>query len=389
MITDTDTFPAEPASDFICPQCQAKVNACEVVCPECGVDLAWAAALAERQVLAAMPAAAGATNKGDVLLPRFGEYLLRRGYITDPQLQAALTRQREAALLGSPQTIGQALFEMGAVSREQLDLASIEQVKQLQEALQASNRHLERRVNERTLALQQALQQLAALSELKANLVGNLSHNLRSPVVPIQGYGTLLAYERLGPLTEAQREAVDIILRSVTHLESVINEMGQLSSNLRGQVQVQAATFALPSLVERLKTFFAPKAASAGIQLLFDVVPDLPFASGDIEKIWWVLFQLFDSALKPMSDGGELALTAEATASRIKVTVRDTGPSIPPTQLDEILHLPLEFISRLADSRGWALAQIKRIVEAHGTRFSVEARPEQGTTVAFELPVAD
>jgi len=192
MANDDSPQPTDPASAFLCPQCQKPVEMHDVVCSSCGVDLAFAAALAERQVLASVPAAAGTPFKGDLLLPRFGEHLLRRGFITEQQLADALARQREAALRGTQHTIGQVLLEMGVVTREQLDLASIEQVRQLQDALQAANRHLEHRVADRTRALQQALQRLAALSELKSNLMSNLSHSLRSPVVPIRGYSSML-----------------------------------------------------------------------------------------------------------------------------------------------------------------------------------------------------
>ena len=388
MIPNLPASPTASVSHFVCPQCQAQVDVSDAACPACGVDLVWAAALAERQVLATMPPTADAPYKADLLLPRFGEYLLRRSYITEAQLQAALTRQREAALRGTQQTIGQTLSEMGIVTREQLDSASIEQVRQLQDALQASNRHLEHRVTERTQALQQALQQLAAIAELKSNLVGNLSHSLRSPVVPIRGYCSLLADERLGPLTPAQREALTIVLRSVAQMETAINEMGQFTTNLRGQVLIQPSTVFVPDLVERLRLCFNAKAAAAQVQLNFEVATGLPPASADVEKVWWTLFQLFDHALKLMSAGDELTLTAKVASDHVAVTVSDSGPSIPPTQLDEILRLPPEFISRLADGRGWSLAQIKRIVEAHGTRFSVESRPERGTTVSFELPAA-
>ncbi len=387
MATDVPAQPTDPAPTYLCPQCQKPVEAHDVVCSACGVDLAWAAALAERHVLASVPAASGAPFKGDLPLPRFGEYLLRHGYIAEPQLADALLRQREAALRGVQQTIGQVLLEMGVVTREQLDLASIEQVRQLQDALQTANRHLEHRVADRNRALQQALQQLEALSELTSNLIGNLSHSLRSPVVPIRGYSTMLIEGRLGPLTNSQRDAVETMLRCVNQLENAINEVGQFSANLRGQVRIQPAPLAVAEAVERLRRIFTPRAEAAQIHLQISLPPDLPFLSADADKVWWSLFQLFDQALKFLAAGDELSLTVSMAEGKVRFTVRDMGPSIPPAQIEEILHLPPEFISRLADMRGWSLAQVRRIVEAHGTRFSIESQPERGTTVWFELPV--
>jgi signal transduction histidine kinase len=242
-------------------------------------------------------------------------------------------------------------------------------------------------VADRTRALQQALQQLAALSELKSNLVGNFSHSLRSPVVPIRGYSSMLVEGRLGPLTNSQRDAIETMLRCVNQLESAINEIGQFSANLKGQVRIQPALLSVAELVERLKLFFTPKAEAAQIHLHFNLAPNLPSLSADAEKVWWALFQLFDQALKLTGAGDKLTLTVSAAEGKVKFVVHDMGPGIGPAQCDEILHLPPEFISRLADTRGWSLAQVRRIVEAHGTRFFIESRPEGGTTVWFELPV--
>lgn len=386
MVTDVSSQSTELASALFCPQCQTKVEVWDVACPACGVDLAWAAAQAERQVLASIAPAASKPQAVEAPMPRFGEYLLRRGYVTQEQLSLALTRQREAARQGVSQIIGQTLFEMGAVSREQLDAASVEQSQELKDALHAAHQHLESAVADRTRALQQALQQLAAISELKANLAGNLVHSLRSPVVPIRGYSSMLVEERLGPLTDSQREAIDIILRCVNQLETAINEMGQLSAALKGQVHLHPARVSVPELAERLKRIFGPKAEAAQVQLHLDAPPDLPWLSADPEKVWWALYQLFDQALQAMPKGGELALTVSAAEGNVTFCVQDTAPGLSPAQVDEILRLPPEFISRLVDSRGWSLAQVKRIVDAHGARFTIESQPARGTAVWFELP---
>src|SRR5436190_21134829 len=109
---------------FSCPQCRTPVQVGEVTCHACGVDLALAAVLAERRVLAFIPTTSAPPETTP--LPRFGEFLVSGGYITAPQLQEALTRQREAAALGSHKTLGLVLIRLGTMTREQLELASIE-----------------------------------------------------------------------------------------------------------------------------------------------------------------------------------------------------------------------------------------------------------------------
>jgi predicted amidophosphoribosyltransferase len=116
---------SEVLTALVCPQCSAPVKVDDSQCPRCGVDLALAAALAERQVLASLPRARDLPFVADVILPRFGEFLLNHRYITEDQLHAALIRQHESAAAGRKITIGQILLEMSAVTREQLEWASI------------------------------------------------------------------------------------------------------------------------------------------------------------------------------------------------------------------------------------------------------------------------
>lgn len=288
MTTDEKLPFADLSAAFLCPQCHQAIEVCDTACPACGVDLAWAAALAEQQILATLPAAAG------------------------------------------------------------------------------------------TQALQQALQQLAALSELKASLVSNLSHALRSPVVPIRGYSSMLVEGRLGPLTPSQQDAIETILRCANQLDATIDQMGQFTANLKGQLKLQPTRVLIPSLVERLEHACAPRARAAQVNLRFDVAPNLPPVSADSEKIWWVLFQLFDHPLQRMTAGDTLTLTITTGEGRVRFTVQDTAPNLPLTPHDEL--------SQLAQARGCSLAQIRRIVEAHGTRFTLESQPERGTTVWFDLP---
>ena len=88
--------------------------------------------------------------------------------------------------------LGQALIDLKLMERAELDQAVTEQIIQLRSALQAANRTLERRVEERTAELQKALERVSELSQLKANFISNISHELRTPLTHIKGYMELL-----------------------------------------------------------------------------------------------------------------------------------------------------------------------------------------------------
>jgi two-component system cell cycle sensor histidine kinase PleC len=388
-LSDIPSRPGASTSRLACPDCGASVAANDLVCPACGVSLAWAATLAERRVLSNLPSAENAPVPAGVALPRFGEFLLRRGNITEVQLQVALQTQQADLERGQQQTIGQILFEMGAVTRAQLDQASFEQVRQLQEALQQSNRQLEQKVAERTRELQQALQQLAVLSDLRVNFVTNISHILRTPLTSIKGYSALLAGGHMGQLSESQLRAAETISQSAVRLEETVNEILHFIPGAKGRVRIQRGELKLQDLVDRLQASFGSKAVASNVRLRFDVAPDLPALWADAEKIRWGLFQLFDYAVKFTPPGGEVALEACLTDSRVRVSVRDGAPDLPPDTLDDAAQSLPDIPDHLVENVSLGLALVRRIVEAHHAQLDVESLPQAGTIYAFALPRAD
>jgi signal transduction histidine kinase len=390
-VPDLDSTQPGPALRFQCPQCLAAVRATDLLCPACGINLALAAVLAERQVVATTTPEPAEPPQAQLFLPRFGEFLVQNGYVNEEQLQVGLARQTEAAAQGILITIGQVLLSMGVLSREQLDQAGIQQVKELQATLHEQNRQLEQRVAERTQELQEALNKLAELNELKANFVANISHELRTPLVPIKGYTTLFTSGNLGALSPQQQEAFEVIMRSVERLEELVTELIQFASSVKGEMTIAPSVVGLHDLAARLQEYFAPRAATGDVRLLIELPTSLPLASADGEKIYWVLFQLLDNAIKFTPAGGQVTLGAEARAQRLHISVRDTGIGIASNRISEIFQ-PFHQLSgdsdQLVDGTGLGLALVKRIVEAHDSRVEVVSQPGRGSTFTFSLPIA-
>ena len=144
-----------------CPVCGTLVDAQARQCPQCGVELALAAAIAERAVKSAMAVEPTMPITPEILVPRIGDYLRERGVLSQEDLQHALDYNRALAAKGESRLVGQVLLELGLVDRETLDQVITEQILRLQDALQQANRQLEQRVRERTRELQSALNRLS------------------------------------------------------------------------------------------------------------------------------------------------------------------------------------------------------------------------------------
>jgi len=386
--------PTAPSPSFplVCPQCRSTIQPDDITCPVCGVDLALAAALAEREVLAFTPARAAAPYVSDVILPRFGEYLLRNGYINEAQLQIALDRQHELAVQGVKQTIGQILLGMGAVTRVQLDVASIQQTQELQASLQAKNRELEQSIARNKEELRQAMQKLAELSQLKANFISTITHELRTPLSHIKGYRDLMARGVMGPLTHDQKEALTIIGRATEKLDGLVNDLIRFASGAKSGMALRQTPASPDDLLERVLEVSAPKAAEDNIALNSEIPSPLPPTLADWEQIYWVLFQLLDNAIKFTPDNGTVTLIATVQDRRLRLSVRDTGIGIPAGRIEELFepfHQLDGATTRRYGGMGLGLALVRRIVEAHQARIEVESEVGRGSTFSFELPLAE
>lgn len=380
------------AASHPCPRCAAAVPVRAVTCPNCGVDLALAAVLLERMALSAVPAEPGTPFVGDAMLSRFGEFLMKKGYINESNLDAALQRQRELASGGVRETLGQVLLEMHILTREQLELASVEQVQDLQNALRQVNAQLEQRVADRTRELQSAYQRLAELDRLKGNFIANISHELRTPLTKIKGFNALLAAGDLGPLGPDQVQAVEIMGRGAQELERLISDLIQFASGARGEMVLRLAPTAIGEIFERIAAQAADKAVRRGVRIEVRTADDLPMVSVDAEKIRWVLNQLLDNAIKFTPRDGTVTLGAELIDDRMLVSIADTGPGIEADKLPELFaafHQIDGSTTRQQGGTGIGLALVKMIIEAHESDVHAESEPGHGCRFSFDLRLAE
>jgi hypothetical protein len=173
----TQTQSPQTDKTILCPRCNTPTTMNNVRCPNCGAHLATAVARSAVEKASAAVTEVGLPYEADRPLPRFGEFLMENGDITRTQLEAALTRQ--TAVPGQHRTIGQILLEMGAVNREQLDRASLAQVRQFQTAMQESREQLALQTK-RTQQMEEALVKIAELNLGTGRMVTEISNRLRT-----------------------------------------------------------------------------------------------------------------------------------------------------------------------------------------------------------------
>jgi signal transduction histidine kinase len=324
------------------------------------------------------------------LVPRIGESLIDKGLITPENLQKALEYQQQKILSDEPCLIGQALVELGYVDQTTLDQVVIEQIFILHKMLRETNSQLEKRVEERTAELQNALIKLTELNQLKSNFISNISHELRTPLTHIKGYLELLTDQSLGPITPQQQEALDVLQRSENRLETLINNLIQFTLASKGELSLEVHPTQLIEIFEPVLDQVKTKVEAKHINFEASISEINHQLLVDQEKISWIISQLIDNAIKFTPKGGQVVVQSSyANAGLITIAVMDTGIGMPQERMAEIFE-PFHQLDGSATRRfagtGLGLAMVRRIIEAHGFQIKVQSVVGKGSRFEFSLP---
>lgn len=324
-----------------------------------------------------------------MLIPRLGEYMVQKGLLSERDLQNALAFQNEQRSRGKQILLGQAMMELKLIERDALDQVITEQFLQLREALQASNRNLEQRVRDRTAELKEALERLSELNRMKANFVANISHELRTPLTHAKGYLDLLVTESFGKISKDQRDALEVIQRSIEKLEGLIEDLIMFSLATRGEMSMKLETVDIHQLAALAVKSARPKAEERGVSVDMAAAENLPTVQADAQKIGWVLNQLINNGIKFTPSGGSvLVKLSEEADNLVMISVADTGIGIPVSRKHEIFE-PFHQLdgssTRHYGGTGLGLSLVREIVEAHGSLLDVQSEEGKGSVFKFPL----
>jgi signal transduction histidine kinase/DNA-binding response OmpR family regulator len=236
--------------------------------------------------------------------------------------------------------------------------------------------------------LDQLYQQLTSASQHKSEFLANMSHELRTPLNAIIGFSEVLTERMFGELNERQEEYLNDILSSGRHLLALINDILDLSKVEAGQMELELGTFSLPEALDNGLTMIRERAGNHGIALSLDVDPAVDSIEADERKVKQIVFNLLSNAVKFTPDGGQVDVSARVVDGVLTLAVRDTGIGIAPVDQAQVFE---EFRQvgqsmRRQEGTGLGLALVRRFVELHGGRITLESEVGVGSTFAFTLP---
>ena len=218
--------------------------------------------------------------------------------------------------------------------------------------------------------------------------MATVSHELRTRLALIRGYTDTLLHLALAP--GEQRQYVERIDQATQRLTTLVTEILDIAHLQADPLILQRAPTAFASLVARLRGDLA--ATGQDFRLATDVADDLPLLDIDAARVGQVLENLVANALKYAPPGSLITVGASASTDWLTATVDDEGVGIPESDR----ALVLEPFHRAGNARessiqgtGLGLYICRRLVEAHGGKLWLDARPDgrAGTRVSFTLPV--
>lgn len=189
-------------------------------------------------------------------------------------------------------------------------------------------------------------------------------------------------------LAEMDRDLLQAAQEEVHRMKALVNDLLGLSKIEAGRIELEFESVPVLTLFDHVQAIFKSQMEVKEVMLTSASASNLPSVRADANKITWVLTNLISNALRYVSKGGHIELSAAKIGSQVHLSVRDDGPGVPPEYQSRIFQKFVRVKDQEADGTGLGLAICKEIVRAHGGAIWVESPPGQASTFTFTLPVA-
>ncbi len=229
-----------------------------------------------------------------------------------------------------------------------------------------------------------ALQPIRRAVQRQRDFVADAAHELRTPLAIVRTVAEL----GLGEEDPADLHAsIEQILAENTHLTRLVDDLSLLARADTGVVRVERGRVDLSALAADIASELVPLAEAKDIRLDMRIAPTI-HVNGDLTRLRQLVLILLDNALKYTPDGGTVRLTLAREGHRARLEVADSGPGIPPHDLERVFdRFYRSEQSRSGEGSGLGLAIARWIVGAHGGQIEARNRPEGGAVFAVTLPV--
>lgn len=236
------------------------------------------------------------------------------------------------------------------------------------------------------------IEMLKVREEYRREFIGNVSHELKTPLFTVQGYLSTLLDGAMNDKS-IRKKYLQRAEKGVERLIYIVQDLDMITKLEMGDLNLEIHSFDMVKLIQNVFDLLEMEASKKDILLLFDMKYNKPIlVSGDSEKIEQVLINLIMNSIKYGKERGSTEVSIEnLTHDKVIVRIKDNGEGI------EKHHIPRLFErfyrvdksgSRSEGGSGLGLSIVKHIIEAHGEKIYVESEYGKGSEFSFTLEKA-
>lgn len=224
--------------------------------------------------------------------------------------------------------------------------------------------------------------------KIKNEFLANISHELRTPLNSILGFADILSEGLYGELNYKQKDYVNDIKVSGTHLLGMINEILDMSKIEAHAMKIVKSIFLISRAINEVSNILYPLAQKKNIKLVKNIDEDFEIFA-DYQKIQQILYNLISNAIKYSPNDDKVEITVSKTDESFKISIHDNGIGIDKKYHGKIFAKFVQLDSaytKKESSTGLGLTITKELVELHEGKVSVISEVNNGSTFVVEIP---
>jgi signal transduction histidine kinase len=232
-------------------------------------------------------------------------------------------------------------------------------------------------------------EELKKQEDLRSGFVANVSHELRSPLTSIHGFAQGMLDGTIPP--DDHQKYLGVIVGETRRLNKLIRELLDLSQIESGKFPLNIQSFDVNELISRVLITFEEKIEEKKLEIEVDFRQDKATVLADPDRIEQVVINLLDNAVKFTDEGGRIKLWTHGASDKILIGIGDSGPGIPeedqPYVWERFYKVDKSHTGR--KGTGLGLSIVKKIIDQHGERITLQSQPGSGAVFVFSLKKPD
>jgi signal transduction histidine kinase len=227
------------------------------------------------------------------------------------------------------------------------------------------------------------------LDHAKSEFLSITSHELRTPITPLKAQMQMLRSEAFGPLTDAQKTSIDVVLRNAERLEHIIEDFLEISRIEAARLKFNFRPVNLTELITETVSLMQGFAQEKRIRIVAETAC-LPVIEMDPDRVSQVLRNLLHNAVKFSQEDSTIDVSAEVNKEQVQINVRDHGVGLSAEDQIRVFE-PFYQVERTTNRKhggtGLGLTICRGIIESQKGKIWVDSKIGVGSTFSFTVPL--